>query len=154
MIKAVIISDTHGNLGAIEKLLPIMKESDAVFHLGDFSSDIKPFSGEIKKLYSVNGNCDGGGEDLIAEIGGLKILLTHGDRYGVKTSMLKLLLRAKEAKVQAVFYGHTHIPREKTVEGIKFINPGSMTRYGEKTYCYAVIDKGKIISKIVPLYDL
>ena len=153
MIKAVIISDTHKNLGAIEKLLPVMKESDAVFHLGDFSSDIKPFAGELKKLYFVKGNCDGGGEDLTEEIEGLRILITHGDRYGVKTSMTRLLLKAKEENVRAVFYGHTHIPAIETVGGIKFINPGSMARYGEKTYCYAVINNGKIICKTVPLYE-
>lgn len=40
MKKIVVISDTHGNFSCIEKLLGIMKESDYVFHLGDFEKDI------------------------------------------------------------------------------------------------------------------
>ena len=75
MKTAVIISDTHGNISAMEKLLPIMKESDFVFHLGDFQRDIELFEKELgKKIISVKGNCDGGGEEIVTEIEGVKII--------------------------------------------------------------------------------
>lgn len=150
MKSIVVLSDTHGNLSSIEKLLPIINENDYLFHLGDCENDIKLFGKDVKaSVCSVKGNCDGGGEDLITEIEGVKMLLTHGDRYGVKSSEYKLLLRAKEVGVSVVFYGHTHIADIKEVDGILFINPGNMTSYNIKSYCYAVAHDGKITAKIV-----
>lgn len=152
MKKLIIISDSHGNLSAIEKLLPIMKESDYVIHLGDHYDDIKPFFREIEdKVYFVKGNCDGGGEDLIFQIEKVKIMLTHGDRYGVKYSLYKLYLQAKSQGVNVVFYGHTHRADVAENDGIKLINPGCLTAYGDKSYCYAVINENKITASIVYL---
>ena len=148
----VVVSDTHGNFSAIEKLLPIINENDYLFHLGDHDSDVKAFSKNIKSnLCFVKGNCDGGGEDEIVTVDGVKILLTHGDRYGVKSSLYKLLIRAKELGVKAVFYGHTHRAEIIEEDGIFLINPGSMTFYGNNTYCYAVVSNGKITASIVPI---
>ena len=39
----LVLSDTHGNLSDMEKLKGIMAESDYVFHLGDYQSDILAF---------------------------------------------------------------------------------------------------------------
>ena len=101
------------------------------------------------KIYSVKGNCDGGGADQIIEIEGVKVLLTHGDKYGVKNCLLNLSFRAKELGVNAVFYGHTHIANIEVIDKITFINPGCMTSFGQKSYCYAVFHQGKLTAKIV-----
>ena len=152
MKKIVVLSDTHRNYAAIEKLLPIMLESDYVFHLGDHDLDIMRLHGKLQdKLYTVKGNCDGGGEDLILEVEDLKILLTHGDKYSVKNSNLNLLFRAKEIDVDVVFYGHTHNAVIEKEQGVTFINPGCMTKFSCNTYCYAVVHQGKITAKIVEI---
>ena len=146
----LIVSDTHGNIEGVKNLSKIMGECDYVFHLGDFCTDLRGLDSEIyDKLYFVKGNCDGGGDDLFLEIEDVKIMLTHGDRYGVKSSLTKLYLKAKERGVSVVFYGHTHTPIEEEYDGVKFINPGTLSIYGNKTYCYAVINKDKITTKIV-----
>lgn len=145
-----IVSDTHGHTAPLEKLKGIMLESDYVIHLGDHASDMRPFEREsYKKLYSVKGNCDGGGQDELLIVDGYKILLTHGDRYGVKSTLYKLLLKAKELGVSAVFYGHTHIAKIEEIDGITFINPGNMQSFIEKSYCYAVLHNGVLTAKIV-----
>ena len=145
-----IFSDTHGNLPCIEKLSPIICESDYIVHLGDNSHDLNVLPDDVcEKIYSVKGNCDGGGEDIILEIENRKLLITHGDRYGVKSSLLRVLLKAKEIGADTVLYGHTHISNIEEVDGITLINPGNMTRFGVKSYCYAVISKDKITAKIV-----
>ena len=148
----VAISDTHGNYSAIEKLLPIINENDYLFHLGDHDEDLKIFDSAIKcDVHAVKGNCDGGGEDKIIIVDGVKLLLTHGDRYGVKTSLYKLLVRAKEVGAQAVFYGHTHKADIIYEDGVYLINPGAMTFFGNNSYCYTVVSNGKITPTIVEL---
>lgn len=150
MKTAVILSDTHQNVRAIDKILPIMQENNYVFHLGDYEKDVYLYRKELSnKIISVKGNCDGGGDDKIVEIEGVKIFLTHGDRYNVKSSLFNLLLKAKEVEANVVFYGHTHVSSYETIDGITFINPGSMTAFGEKSYCYAVFHNGKVTAKIV-----
>ena len=152
MKSIVIISDTHGNHDAIEKILPIMMESDYVFCLGDFERDILAYKKQLgDKIFSVAGNCDGGGDDIVLEIDSHKIMLTHGDRYGVKYSKYKLLLKAKELGVNTVFYGHTHSAEIIEEDGINLVNPGAMTRFGESSYCYAVIHNKKLTATIVPV---
>lgn len=151
MKKIVIISDTHGNYSGVEKLLPIINESDYLFHLGDHDSDIKVFERNIKaEIHTVKGNCDGGGDDVVIEIDGVKILITHGDRYGVKSSLYKLTLRAKELDVKVVLYGHTHISNILEIDGIIYCNPGALSRYGQSSYGYAVVYDGKISVSVIP----
>ena len=149
----LILSDTHGNIAAMNKLKGIMAECDYIIHLGDYHRDLQSFSEEFcEKIYSVNGNCDGGGKDLVFEVDGKKILLTHGDRYDVKSSLYKLLLKAKEIKADVVMFGHTHCPVVEERDGILFINPGTLNGYTEKTYCYMVLTGGKAVAKIVNVY--
>lgn len=146
----IAISDTHGNFPAIDKILPIINESDYCIHLGDHQSDLLAYRTDLKcKYYSVKGNCDGGGEEQVIEIDGIKILITHGDRYGVKQSLYKLFLRAKELGVNLVLYGHTHIADIIEKDKITMVNPGAMTRYGQNSYAYIVIHNKKIVCKIV-----
>jgi len=146
----VTISDTHGNFSAIDKILPIINENDVCLHLGDFERDILSYGKDIKsKVYSVKGNCDGGGEDEILQVEKVKILITHGDRYNVKSTLYPLFLRAKELGVDLVFYGHTHNAEIIEKDGIYLVNPGAMNRYGQNSYAYTVIHEKKIVCKIV-----
>ncbi len=151
MKKFVILSDTHRNLAPLFKIENIMQEADYVIHLGDHDSDMRSFKRVLcDKLHTVTGNCDGGSTEEVLNVDGYKILLTHGHRYGVKSSLLQLLLRAKELGVNAVFYGHTHNADICEIDGITFINPGNTLDY--TTYCYAVLTQGKLIAKIVQVY--
>lgn len=146
----LILSDSHGNLSALQKLKGIMGECDYIIHLGDYYHDTYSFSQEFcEKIYAVKGNCDGGGEDLVFEACGKKILLTHGDRYSVKTSLYKLTLKAKEIGADIVLFGHTHHSEITEIDGITFINPGTLSAYGDATYAYMVISGSKVIAKIV-----
>ena len=79
----------------------------------------------------------------------VKILITHGDRYGVKSSLYSLFLRAKELGVNLVFYGHTHNADIIEKDGIYLVNPGAMKAFGQSSYAYTVIHGEKIVCKIV-----
>lgn len=147
MKRILAISDTHGNAAALEKLLPEMQKADYIFHLGDHFYDIIPFREKFdKKIYSVKGNCDGGGEEYLFNNDGVKILLVHGDKYKVKSSLLRLSLRAEELNVDAVFFGHTHKAVIENAGKSLLINPGALSRFLDKTYCIAQISDDGLIS--------
>ncbi len=150
-----VISDSHGNRTAIDKLFPIFAESDYVIHLGDTSSDgqyIKNAFGG--KVYTVNGNCDFirvGEDELTAEIDGVKIFACHGDRYGVKRGYDRLAYRAEELGCKVALFGHTHCATEEQIGGIQLFNPGTLSRYSRNTYLYLVLSGGKAVGKIVEI---
>ncbi len=155
MKRIIALSDTHGNIAAIENLKEEMIKADYVFHLGDRYYDILPYSGLLKnKLFYVKGNCDGGGEEIVFERDGVKILLVHGDAYKVKSSLLRISLRAEEIGADAVFFGHTHRATIEFSGKALLINPGALSRFSDKTYCIAEIsDDGLISAEIKKLKE-
>ncbi|MBO5285336.1 MAG: metallophosphoesterase [Clostridia bacterium] len=152
MKTAIVFSDTHGNIRALKKLDEIFKETDYIFHLGDYSADFIEIKNKYpQKCFSVPGNCDLRSGDGFIIIDGVKIFYTHGHDYGVKQSLTKLYFKAKEVGANVVLYGHTHMADVTVTDNIKFINPGAM-RYGTCTYAYLVIAGGKCYEKIVELF--
>ena len=147
-----VLSDTHGNISSIEKILPVLKESDYVVHLGDGINDMKYFERELKgKLIKVRGNCDFSVAEKysLLEIENSKILITHGDLFGVKQSLLRLRMFAEEKGACAAFYGHTHIADECTDNKILLFNPGSLSAYSAfRSYGFVCVANEKIICKI------
>lgn len=150
-----VVSDSHGNRTAIDKLFPVFAESDYIIHLGDTSSDgmyIKNAFGG--KTTVVNGNCDFmrvGENELTLDVEGVKIFACHGDRYGVKQGYDRLARRAEEDGCKIALYGHTHCPAEYEICGVRLFNPGTLSRYSRNTYLYLVINGGKAVGKIVEI---
>ncbi len=151
----IVISDSHGNVSALEGLSQIMKYSDYIVHLGDYQRDIKLFSRDYgDRIYSVKGNCDLGHDEQVIEVEDVKVLLTHGNAYGVKSGLTNLSLRAKELNVDLVLYGHTHLANIEVSDGITYVNPGTTSRYQAKSYAYVVIHEKKITAKIVDIREM
>lgn len=147
----VALSDTHGNVNAIKKIMPVLKNADLTVHLGDHFYDVDFLKGTLKTdPVTVYGNCDGGGDDLVLNLENTVVLLTHGDKYGVKSSLTRLYLRAKELGAKLVLYGHTHQPKIENFDGITFVNGGCMTAFCETpTYAKIEINDGIIDAKII-----
>ncbi len=153
----VVLSDTHGNVAAVEKLAPIMAEADYVIFLGDGLKDLSRFAlGNREKFRLAEGNCDffsTGEKEGFMEVEGVKLMFCHGHRYSVKRGLEELLTRAKQENCTLALYGHTHEARIDRVDGVTLINPGSMTRFTTKpSYCYLVIHQGKITAQIVEIF--
>ena len=152
MKKIVVISDTHKNLAALDYLLPIMKESDYVIHLGDFEKDMAKYKDELgDKLITVKGNFDSMfADEKIVDLEGFKFLITHGNKYNVKSNLVNLSYAAAEKNCNIALYGHTHKADINTYEDIYLINPGTLDgKAVKKSYVYIVISDGKILPKIV-----
>ena len=158
MKKIVVLSDTHGNVEAIRKIEGILAESDYVIHLGDGIGDMKPFRQMLgDRLVTVRGNCDCGlsADERELEVEGCTLFLTHGHRYRVKTTLVNLGYAGCEHRAAAALYGHTHVADVSEFEGVKLINPGSLSRpaSGVPSYCYLLVYNGKVFPKIVERRD-
>lgn len=155
MKTVIVVSDSHGNRSALDKLFPVFAESDYIIHLGDTSSDgqyIKKAFGD--KTYLLNGNCDYtklGLDETVLEIEGVKIFACHGDRYGVKYGYDRIAYRAEELGCKVALFGHTHRAVEIGTGGVALFNPGTLSRYSPNSYLYLVINGEKAVGKIVEL---
>lgn len=129
-MKILVMSDTHGHKGNIEKALLKFPDVDCIIHLGDYAKDaeyIKRITG--KRVYSLKGNCDVSDiakQELILTVDGRRILALHGHRQNVKTSLLPLGLYAIQKGADLVLFGHTHIPVEELYGNMILYNPGSL----------------------------
>lgn len=127
-MKIAVISDSHGNIVGIDKLFS-EKTFDYLFFLGDGIGDLGLYK-NLENVYTVSGNCDffsSEPNERIFELDGLKFLITHGNRFGVKHNIAPLVSYAKECGVDYVFYGHTHNQKIEQIGGIYYINPGSFS---------------------------
>lgn len=128
-MKILVIGDTHGKLNKVRDIWPKLRDIDLIAHTGDHYSDAQRLAAELHvPVAAVGGNCDSSGpakEIIETEYG--KILLTHGHRDNVKWDLNTLRYRAMEEACAAVFFGHTHESLNVDADGIRFINPGSLT---------------------------
>ena len=154
----LIFSDSHGNANNMRALLKkCIPQTDAVLFLGDgareFSVLAKEYSGQAD-FFAVRGNCDGEIElpdERVLSFDGIKILMTHGHKYGVKNSTVRLEYRARELECDLVLYGHTHsretryLPEPKPLH---ILCPGSISRpaFGRASFGTADIKNGQLLT--------
>ncbi|MSN24425.1 MAG: YfcE family phosphodiesterase [Geobacter sp.] len=142
-MKALVISDTHGNSSLAFKAHSLAEPVDIIFHLGDGSGDADLMRNVLDvNLINVAGNCDIGStapRELVLECEGKKILLSHGDIYGVKSGLVKLEQRGREVGADAVLFGHSHLATNELRPGLLLLNPGTLTVASHRR-TYAVID--------------
>lgn len=131
-MKILVIGDTHGKLNKVRDIYPKLKNIDLIAHTGDHLRDARALGREFNiDVVAVKGNCDGSfsGEDFeIIETEYGKILLTHGHMQNVKMQLSTLMYKAMENQCRAVLFGHTHQALIEEANGIRLINPGSLTQ--------------------------
>jgi putative phosphoesterase len=129
MFRLGVVSDSHGGLAMVDRVIPRLRGLDALVHLGDGADDARLIAEAANlPLFQVAGNGDFTqlpGE-RIEVFSGVRTLLTHGHNYRVKHSLLRLALRAREAEAALVLYGHTHIAAVDMAQGAVIINPGAL----------------------------
>ncbi len=156
-MRIVVVSDTHRRVKEIINNLD-NKSFDLLIHLGDYIKDAETIEDELNiEIVKVKGNSDfrekHGEDEIIKNIKGKKILITHGHKYNVKFTFDNLYYRAQELNVNLVLFGHTHKPFNEKIDNILFFNPGSPTNprnLSEGTY--GIIDiNDDINSRIIRL---
>ena len=151
-----VFSDTHGNGEALRKLSGDFEVSNKIVFLGDGVSDLYCIPGEHQsKIVGVKGNCDFSSpyqKQAIFCIEEVAVLAVHGDEFGVKLSLSRLADYAKKLGVNLVLYGHTHIPKITEINGITFVNPGSLSHHtSAQTFAFIKINGNKISANTILL---
>lgn len=119
-MKILILSDSHSRLIKLD-----LTKYDYIIHAGDKGIS-KDLINNLDNAYSVCGNCDFEGEKTLSfNIDGYNIFLTHGDLFGVKNSLDRLIYRGLIEDANIVIYGHTHIANVFYEGDALFINPGA-----------------------------
>lgn len=131
-MRIVVMSDTHLH-HPTEALRRICERycdpADLVIHLGDWArSSILDFM-EQYPLEAVAGNMDDHAIGLrlpakkLIRVGKFRLGIIHGWGSGRN---LRPRLAAEFGNVDAVLYGHTHIPQVEREDGVLWFNPGSV----------------------------
>lgn len=141
-MQVLVMSDTHGDSQIIEKVREFYPNAAAIIHCGD--SEL-PFShAALEDMQKVRGNCDRESafpDEAVFDVDGVTFFVTHGHLFNVKSSILSLSYRAKEVGAQIACFGHSHILGAEMIDGILFINPGSLLKpRGRKEKSFAVIE--------------
>ena len=139
-MRLLIVSDSHGAVGALSQLIRLHSEADILLFLGDGASDLNAVltGNERFKVVGVRGNNDRSGcfpDETEFFAGGKRIFCAHGHTYHVKYSELMFAEEARARGAAAAFFGHTHTPLVRYESGMYLANPGSL-RQG----CYALAD--------------
>jgi putative phosphoesterase len=134
-ISVGVISDTHLVTPdpPFKKMIEIyFKDVEKIIHAGDFVEiSIAEFLSSQKELIAVAGNMDtpeirnAFPKKRVIELSRFRIGHIHGEGppFGIESR-----IRKEFGEVDAIIYGHTHIPANHRVKNILFFNPGSPTR--------------------------
>lgn len=155
MLRYMVLSDSHRAGGWLARAAEVYAQGgfDGVIHLGDVHADARRFA-ELAGTtpLCVRGNCDSplcpAPAERAEELCGARILLAHGDRYGVKSSLTRLSYRAEELACQAAFFGHTHRAFCGYVGGALLLNPGALR---EGNWAEVTVQEGKIVPRLLSL---
>lgn len=142
-MKILVMSDTHDDSDIIDVVKEHVGAVDAIFHCGDSELDLHHSS--LDGVQVVLGNCDMDSSmpiEVNISVKGTHIYMTHGHLFQVKSSLMSLNYRAQELKAQIVLFGHSHVLGAEMINGVLFVNPGSLkVPRGRKEKSYAIIEK-------------
>ena len=161
-MKLMIASDIHGSAKYCGQLLSayhteapdrFLLLGDLLYHgpRNDLPADYAPkkvidmLNGISKDLLCVKGNCEAEVDQMVLhfpvlaeyawlDVNGMRIFATHGHTFG-KDRLPPL----KSGDV--LLCGHTHVPAFEAIEGVHYINPGSVSIPKESSpHSYMILD--------------
>ncbi len=143
-MRVAVLADTHDRLP--ESVCETIRGADEIWHLGDVCSPkIIAVLEKIAPVRVVLGNCDsetGWPLTLDFTLRGLRFHLEH-----IPTRRLPAC--------DLFLHGHTHVPRDETLGGVRFLNPGCITRPNRgapASFAWLTLgDSGELMWKIMPV---
>lgn len=162
-MKIIVLSDTHMPHRAKELppiVLSALAEADHIIHAGDITvPEVLEALAACAPVTAVAGNGDPPelqqalGETKLVHAGGFVIGVCHG--HGSKGNTLERAVRAFAAEcVDAVVFGHSHVPYVGHRGGVLLLNPGSPTdKRRNPYYSYGVLETGETLSARIVHFD-
>ena len=149
-----VVSDTHGDEGALWRAVDAQPTARIVIHLGDGAREAEAVAARYpdKTVRQVRGNCDFSAGGMLPfareeEAGGKRLFFTHGHLYDVKMGLYRLSCAARERGADVVLFGHTHQPLTEYDDGLYMLNPGSL--HGGGTYGVLDITAAGVVLNVV-----
>ncbi|CAM3127495.1 YfcE family phosphodiesterase [Lactococcus hircilactis] len=144
----VVMSDSHEDRDVIQKIKTHYQNSaTAIFHCGD--SELSSQDPIWDGITVVRGNCDDDAaypNFLTQKVEGKKVLITHGHLYFVGMGLDSYASFAEQENADIALFGHIHQPVAQIINGILFLNPGSVAqprgKYQVKMYAVIEINEG------------
>jgi uncharacterized protein len=118
-LKIFVLADTHDKLPP--NLEALAAGADEIWHLGDVCalSILQTIETYGPPVTVVRGNCDSNFEwPLTVDL----------KRYGTRFRLVHIPPDDPPANIDVVLHGHTHVPRNERSGGVRFLNPGCVTR--------------------------
>ncbi|MFN2475263.1 MAG: metallophosphoesterase [Chthoniobacterales bacterium] len=118
-LRILVLADTHNHLPP--KLEELAAGVDEIWHLGDVCAPqlLETIREVGPPVTSVRGNCDGeDGWPLTADL----------ERNGTRFHLVHIPPTRAPENVAVLLHGHTHVPRDEVRSGVRFLNPGCVTR--------------------------
>jgi len=152
-MKLLVFSDSHGAVYKMRSAVKNHPDADMILFLGDGLRDADTVFDELPDIphAAVTGNCDFtstyGSETYLSEqtldLGGIRIFMCHGHKYGAKSTQMNLWMRGLEKEASLVLFGHTHEPFEHVIDGVRLFNPGSI---GQGSYGIIYIENASVLA--------
>ena len=118
-LKIFVLADTHDKLPA--NLEALAAGADEIWHLGDLCAPaiLQTIEGFGPPVTAVRGNCDSNFDwPLMVDL----------KRNGIRFRLVHIPPDHAPNNVDVVLHGHTHVARDERVAGVRFLNPGCVTR--------------------------
>jgi uncharacterized protein len=121
MTKVLVIADTHNKLPPI--ICQLARAADEIWHLGDVCDKwiVEELRALGPPLTLVRGNCDSNYDWPL-----VRNLTRNGVRFRLQHISPSSSQPALDCDI--LLHGHTHVPRDVTIGGVRFLNPGCVTR--------------------------
>ncbi len=162
-MKIGVISDTHDNLGAIQRAVSLFNKErvELVLHAGDFVAPfaLLAFGGLTVPLRGVFGNCDGEKIVLLETANKLGFHLETTPTH-FEIDNRKILLMHQPAEIDAlvksesydlIIYGHLHKPEIARYGKTLVVSPGEGGGWVSRAKTVALIDLADLQAEIVEL---
>ncbi len=148
-MRILVISDNHHDWKIVEKIL-FAEKYDFSIHLGDAEVSEKTVKSSFDRYVSGNHDTFSIIEDTF-DLAGIRFAILHGHTRGITVfSQNKLAVKfGKSVGAKVVIHGHTHIPNDEEIDGIRVLCPGAVSNprssYG-CTYMVLNVSDKKIAS--------
>ena len=148
-----VFSDAHGNQKAMRRAVETRRPDHVIF-LGDGIRDAAAVERVFPEIPFIllRGNCDAGipgyDDSILFTLDGVRIFAAHGHRHGVKLDLGGFYNSVCCSGSALGLYGHTHVPRIDSEDGVTLMNPGSVGGY-PASYGLVHIEKGVFRCELV-----